>query len=361
MPGRCPDARHHPRLRGAVAAAAMLLAASCEWTIAPTPPAPSAPAAARTADEPPVQLLVGGFSAGCEALQTRLLPMFANQWSCSHARDVAFETRFAGSEVLVDALTTTFRADVAVLSSPRDLAALVAAGATSLDDCARPHGGIVCRSLVVLAVRKGNPKNIRDWADLARPGVRIVMPDPARSGGGLWNLCAIYGAALRGHAGVPSNDPAAARSFLARVSENVVARAASAAESYRSFQEGTGDVAITYECEVMLAWMFGYQHERVIPSSTLLVENPAVLLARNADAHGVRTEAAKLLQFLFTTEAQQQFATCGLRPVDPDVAAARRVEFPQPQDLWTIDFLGGWEHIARELLGDAPACATPGK
>lgn len=358
---------NHPRAaraRGAAVAAALLFAACSDGPGQPPGPAPRpARVAARPVDDaPPVPLLVAGFSTAREVLQTRLLPAFARQWGRTHAPGVGFRTRFAGSEALVEALTTTFDADVALLASPRDLDTLAAAEVTSLSYYRRPHGGIVCRSVVVLAVRKGNPKGIRDWADLVRPDVRIATPDPTRSGGGFSNVCAMYGAALRGHAGFPAGDTAAARDFLARVSANVVARAANAAESYRAFQEGTGDVAITYECEVMLAWMFGHQDERVIPSSTLLVDHPAVLLAANADAHGVRTEAAKLLQFLYTTEAQHQFASCGLRPIDPDVAAARRVEFPEPADLWTIDFLGGWHAAEHELLAEgSPARAGPGK
>jgi hypothetical protein len=150
----------------------------------------------------------------------------------------------------------------------------------------RPYQGIACRSLVAFAVRKGNPKAIHDWRDLVRADVRIVSPDPEFSGCGMWNLCALYGAALRGHAGVEAGDPVLARSFVAQVWSNVVATGKSAHEAYKTFQAGVGDVAIIYESEITKARMFGHAEERVIPASTLLVESPIAVVDRNVDKHG---------------------------------------------------------------------------
>jgi sulfate/thiosulfate transport system substrate-binding protein len=218
--------------------------------------------------------------------------------------------------------------------------------------------------LVVLAVRKGNPLAIHDWSDLVRPGLRVVTPDPASSGGGMWNVCAIYGAALRGHAGVAAGDPRVALDFLTRVLANATDRRKSAAESYESFRDGVGDVAITYESEVARGWAFGHDEERVIPRSTLLIENPAVLVRKNADKHGVRAAAEALLRSLWSVESQTRLAFAGLRPVLPDLAAEAARRSPAPQDLWTIDALGGWERAVREILlpaGLGASAARPSK
>ena len=175
------------------------------------------------------------------------------------------------------------------------------------------------------------------------------------AGGGIWNLCALYGAALRGHVGTAANDTEAARDFLTRVESNVVDRRASASDSFRSFLAGTGDVAITYESEVALAWLFGHAVDRVIPGSTILVESPAAMIDKNVEAHGVRAEARAFFDYLWTTEAQKKLAYCGFRPVDPEVAAASSGQFPQPRDLWTIDFLGGWDRAEKEIHAPLPA------
>lgn len=325
------------------------------------PPAVAVPRTSPTAQPvpAPVELRFGGFSSMREALQTRLLPMFARSWNRKQTPPVDIRTRFAGSEALLEALRSDFPADVAVLSSPRDLEDLIASGLCVARAPGLPHGGIVCRSLVVLAVRKGNPLQVRDWTDLTRAGLRLVAPDPKTSGGGAWNVCAMFGAALRGHAGVPAGDVDAARDFVARVEANVVARGANAHESFHAFLEGVGDVAISYESELAQAWLFGHDIERVLPTSTVLVECPAVLIDRNVDARGTRPMAQALLDHLWSREAQRVLATCGLRPVDEAVAVGRSEQLPLPQDLWTVDQLGGWPRIEEQLRSWLEPPAAP--
>lgn len=322
---------------------------------APTEPQPPAAAPAL----PPTRLAVAGFSATREALQTRLLPAFAERWQRTHRTRLAIDSRFLGSEALVDGLCSDLTADVVVLASTRELDTLVAAGRAAPDWRQPPHQGIVCRSLVVLAVRAGNPKGIHNWADLARPGVRVVGCDPTTSGCGVWAVCAIYGAALRGHAGVPAADPAAARDFVGRIRANVVANGSSAHDAFLQFLDGHGDVAVTYESELGYAWMFGHDVARVVPTSTVLVESPAVRIRRAGEDRHPAADA--LLAFLWSPEAQQVLANCGLRPVDANVAATRAAQFPQPQDLWTIDDLGGWERFSRDVLPGLAGAAAPGK
>ncbi|HEX6811142.1 MAG TPA: sulfate ABC transporter substrate-binding protein [Planctomycetota bacterium] len=300
-----------------------------------------------------VELAFGAFSATREVFDAQLMPDFA-KLRRQQGQQITFTKVYAGSEVLTDTIASGFAADVALFAHSRDIESLVAAGLVRETWRDAPKGGIVCRSIVVLAVRKGNPKAIRDWSDLSRPGLAIVTPDPGSSGGGIWNLCAVYGAALRGHAGVAAED-LAAREFLTRVEANVVERRASASDSFRAFLAGTGDVAITYESEVALAWLFGHEVERVVPSSTVLVESPAALIDRNVDAHGVRAEAQAFFEYLWTTEAQKKLAYCGFRPVDDAVAAANRSQFPQPKDLWTIEYLGGWDDAVRAVRASPPA------
>jgi sulfate/thiosulfate-binding protein len=347
------EVRRSARLRAAAVLCTLALAA-CGRELRP----PAAPSPRPAVASPPVTLRFGAFSAAREAFGTKMVPAFVREQLRQRGRRVSVETLFTGSETLTEAVASSFRADVAVFAHTHDVDLLVERGLVAPEWREQPHGGIVCRSLVVLAVRAGNPKAIRDWADLARPGVAIVAADPATSGGGAWNACAIWGAALRGRAGVPAGDVAAARALLQRVQGNVVERTASSSEAHAAFRAGVGDVAIIYESEVALGWLFGSDAERVIPASTLLVESAAAVIAPNADAHGVRAAAQDLCAWLWSADAQRQLARCGLRPVDAAVFAATRERFPDPEDLFTIDDLGGWERAMRDVLPFATAAAA---
>ncbi len=202
-----------------------------------------------------------------------------------------------------------------------------------------------------MAVPKGNPKGIRGWKDLAGQGLRIVTPEPRTSGGGRWNLCAVYGAALRGHGLGAEGDAVAAERFLAQVFANVVARDQDARSSFRVFEDGGADVAITSESEIRRSRMFGHECEAVIPESTLRMENGAAWIDASVDRHGCREVAEGLVAFLATTDAQKAFADYGLRPVDESILADRPDEFPAVKDLWTIDALGGWSRAEKEIFG----------
>ena len=298
-----------------------------------------------------VTLVLGVFAGAREPYEKRILPLFKNHWQRVRGQEVTFVESYAGSGTQASAIARGFEADVAVLSLAEDIDLLVRSGLIRHDWRMAPHRGIVSRSLVVLAVPKGNPGTVQDWPDLLRPGLRIVTPDPRSSGGGRWNVSAIYGAALRGRAGVPAGDPGLAERFLAEVLGHVVSLEKDAAESFRKFEEGEGDVAITYESEVIQGRMFGHEYERVIPSSTLLVENPAAVVDRNAEKHGVREVAEAFVQYLWTKECQRKLGFCGMRPVDPAVAAEYVNRFPRPKDPWTIEALGGWERVSREIVG----------
>jgi sulfate/thiosulfate-binding protein len=210
---------------------------------------------------------------------------------------------------------------------------------------------MVSTSVVVIAVRPGNPKAIKDWADLAQPGLNVLTPDPKTSGGAQWNLNAIYGAALRGFAGVPKDDKAAAAEFLKGILRNVKSMDKGARESITNFEKGVGDAAITYENEVIVARQAGQTYDYVVPQSTILIETPVALVDKYVDKHGVRPVAEAFVSFLWTQDAQRAYAKFGLRPVYEMVAAEVKDQFPQVQDLWKIDFLGGWKRVTNEIYG----------
>jgi sulfate/thiosulfate transport system substrate-binding protein len=298
-----------------------------------------------------VTLILGGYTTPREAYGKAVLPAFKKYWKDKTGQDVEFQESYQGSGAQARAIVGGFEADIAALSLEGDIDKITEAGLITHDWKAKPHNGMISDSVVVLAVRQGNPKGIKDWADLTQSGLNILTPDPKTSGGAQWNINAAYGAALRGFAGVAKDDPAAAQEFLKGIFRNVSIMDKGARESISTFEKGVGDVAITYENEVLVGKQAGNNYEYVIPHSTILIENPAALIDKNVDKHGVRQAAEAFVDFLWTPEAQRAFAQYGLRSVDPAVAKETESQFPPVADLWKMDYLGGWKKVAETIYG----------
>jgi sulfate/thiosulfate transport system substrate-binding protein len=307
-----------------------------------------------TANSNAVKLILGAYTTPREAYG-ELLPIFAAQWKEKTGQEVTFEESYLGSGAQARAINEGFEADVAALSLDGDIKKIADAGLITHDWHIPPYNGMVSTSVVVFAVRKDNPKNIHDWADLAQPGLEILTPDPKTSGGAQWNILALFGAALRGKIeGVPANDETAATEFLKSVLKNVTAFDKGARESITNFETGVGDVAITYENEALVGQQSGQDYEYVIPTSTILIENPVSVVDTYVDKHGTREVAEAFVQFLFTKEAQEVFAKHGLRSLDKDVAAATKAQYPPVTDLFTIgDQFGGWSEAGPKYFGDS--------
>ncbi len=298
-----------------------------------------------------VTLILGAYTTPREVYGKAILPAFRKEWQQKTGQTVEFRESYQGSGAQSRAIIGGFEADVAALSLEGDIDRIAEAGLITHDWKAKPHGGMVSDSIVVLAVRQGNPKKILDWPDLAKPGLNVLTPDPKTSGGAQWNVNAIYGAALRGFAGVPKDDPAAAKEFLKSVLRNVSIMDKGARESITTFEKGVGDVAITYENEIFIGRQAGQTYDEVVPRSTILIENPVALIDKSVDRHGVRAVAEAFVEFLHGPQAQKAYAQYGLRPVDETVAKESGSKLPVVEDLWKIDYLGGWKKVAQELYG----------
>ncbi len=246
-----------------------------------------------------------------------------------------------------------FEADVVALSLEADVNRIQNAGLITHDWKTTENNGIVTTSVVSLAVREGNPKGISDWADLTQPDLEVLTPNPNTSGGAMWNILAVYGAALRGQVdGVPGDDPDAAFDFLVQVLQNVSVMDKAARDSILNFEMGIGDLAITYENEILVGRQTGQTYESVIPSSTILIQNPVAVVDASVDEHGTRDVAEAFVNFLFTPEAQAIFAKYGLRVVNEDVAAENEAEYPPVEDLFTVDYFGGWDSIMTDIFSE---------
>ncbi|WKG10951.1 sulfate ABC transporter substrate-binding protein [Nocardia sp. PE-7] len=234
-------------------------------------------------------------------------------------------------------------ADVVNFSVEPDITRLVDAGLVESTWNADATKGIPFGSVVTLVVRKGNPKGIKDWDDLLKPGVEVVTPNPFSSGSAKWNLLAPYAAKSDG-----GKNQQAGLGYLSQLisPEHVKVQPKSGREATETFLQGTGDVLLSYENEAIFSERNGDPIEHINPPTTFKIENPVAVLKNSKNL----AKATAFRDFLFTAEGQKAWAQAGFRPVDPKVAAEFAKDFPTPAKLWTIDDLGGWKAVDKDLF-----------
>ena len=254
-------------------------------------------------------------------------------------RGVTFETSYGASGEQSRAVEGGLPADVVAFSLEPDITRLVKAGLVDSNWNKDDYKGMVTGSVVVLAVRSGNPKGIRGWDDLTREGIEVITPNPFTSGGARWNVMAAYGAQLQQG---KSEDEAIG--YLRQLFRNVPVQDKSARESLQTFTGGKGDVMIAYENEVIAAQQEGEDLEYIIPDQTILIENPIAVTSDSQNPQQVQA----FVDFLRTPEAQRVFGKKGYRPVVEDVL--KEFDYPTPPGLFTIDYLGGWDEVSSKFF-----------
>lgn len=289
------------------------------------------------------KLTLAGYTTPREAYGQDILPAFAKHWQEKTGETVTFEESYQGSGAQARAVVEGFEADVVALSLEPDVRVVEQAGLITHDWTSGPTGGMVSRSLAVIAVRPGNPKGIVDWKDLARPDVEVLTPNVRTSGGAMWNVMAIYGSGLRAQGGGPGPAEALLSSVLARVS--VMDKGAR--ESIVTFEKGKGDAAITYENEVLVSRAAGRAMDYVVPPSTIIIENPIAVVDTYAEKHGNADLAAEFVTFCGTPAVQAMYVKHGLRPID---ATPLPAELPTPADAFTVKDMGGWTDVTKLLF-----------
>ncbi|HEU4356766.1 MAG TPA: sulfate ABC transporter substrate-binding protein [Actinomycetota bacterium] len=286
----------------------------------------------------------------------KIISAFQAKWKEEHNdQSVIFQESYGGSTTQAQNVVGGFEADVVALSLGPDVDYIADAGLITHDWTQTTDGGMVSTSVVVLDVRPDNPKGFADFDDIAVPGVGVLTPDPASSGGARWNIVAMYGAAMRGYAGNTAEDEAGAQELLTGVFSNVLALDKTARDSIKNFEAGNGDVAITYENEVFTAQDAGLPDEAVYPPSTVLIANPVAIVDENVDKHCVRDVAEAFVEYLHSDEAKEYYRTVGfLRPTDIEAAAAgdKEMGFPPIDDLWAVEDFGGWDALDEALFSD---------
>ncbi|WP_137723674.1 extracellular solute-binding protein [Prescottella subtropica] len=234
------------------------------------------------------------------------------------------------------------QADLVSFSVEPEITRLVDAGLVDESWNRDAYHGVPFGSVITLVVREGNPKNIRDWDDLLRPGVEVVTPNPFSSGSAKWNLLAPYAVESDG-----GENPQAGLDYLRElVTEHVTVQPKSGREATEMFLQGTGDVLLSYENEALFTERKGDPVEHVTPAATFKVESPVAVVSTGRN----RATAVTFRDFLYSEPAQRGFAEAGFRPVDPAVTAEYTADFPAPQKLWTVADLGGWDTVDQDLF-----------
>jgi sulfate/thiosulfate transport system substrate-binding protein len=266
----------------------------------------------------------------------KLVPAFR---STPAGRDVEFDESYGSSGEQARAVIAGLEADIVALSLEPDMTSLVKAGIVPRTWNRDSVGGMVTRSVVVFAVREGNPKKIRTWADLVKPGIDVVTPNVQTSGGAKWNVLAAYGAQRKA-----GKSHAQAVKYLEKLYDHIVSQDKSAREALQTFMAGRGDVLLAYENEAIFARKKDQPLSYVIPKATIRIENPIAVTKNASD----KATARAFLRYLRTRAAQRIFAENGYRPVVP--GAAKGFVFPVRPQLFTIKFLGGWAKVDKRFF-----------
>ncbi len=201
------------------------------------------------------------------------------------------------------------------------------------------YDGMVTNSVVVFAVRKGNPKGIKTWDDLVKDGVEVIEPNPFTSGGARWNVMAAYGAQRK-----LGKTHEQAVAYLGELFKHVSVQDKSARESLQTFTGGKGDVLLAYENEAILAKEKGEELDYVVPEQTILIQNPVAVISESGNLE----QAREFLAYIRSNPAQAAFGKAGYRPVVASVAG--KFEYPQPAQLFTIDDFGGWDEVQQQFF-----------
>jgi sulfate/thiosulfate transport system substrate-binding protein len=247
---------------------------------------------------------------------------------------VSFTQSFGPSGDQSRAVASGLKADIVALSLQPDVDKLVEPKKVAEGWNKDQYDGFVTNSVVVLAVRKGNPKNIRRWEDLTKDGVEVIEPNPFTSGGARWNVMAAYGSQT-----AQGKSDEEAQQFLKDLFDNVTVQDKSARDSLQTFGSGKGDVLLAYENEAIAAQRKGIDLDYVVPDQTILIENPIALTEEGKD----KEKAKAFVEFLRSPEGQKIFAEEGYRPVVESAEGADK--FPKPKQLFEIDEFGGWSAV----------------
>ena len=279
-------------------------------------------------------------------------PMFQKYWKAKTGENIDIRQSHGGSSKQVRAVADGLDADVVTMNQATDIEFLADKGLVAKDWAKRfPNGASPYTSTMVFIVRKGNPKGLKDWADLVRPGLQVILPHPKNTGNGRYSYLAAYGYALK----QPGGNDARARQFVSTFLKNAPLFAAGGRDATTTFmQRGIGDVLVSFESEAeLIAREFGRGNfEVVYPSLSILAEFPVALIEPVVDKKSTRKQAAAYLSYLWSKEGQENAAQNYLRPRDAELLKKYAAQFPPIKTFSVDEVFGGWSKAAATHFRD---------
>lgn len=298
-----------------------------------------------------VRIIINSCCVTEDATVKEIIPAFRKHYREKFGQDVEISASFAGSGTLKNQILGGSPVQVAILSSELYLEQLQEKGLIASDWRQGPYKGTAIKSVIVLVTRKGNPKGLRSFQDLARPGTKVLHSSPDTSGGAQWAIFAIYGAGAD-LANLSYGPEDGGVKLLAAVERNVIAQPESARQTFVQFDAGFGDAIVTYENEALLERLKGREYDISVPSRTIETEWKAARIDRNVrpeQEHAVN----EFLRFLHSPEAQRAYAKYGFRPVDATVEKEFRARYARVAEPFTVDDLGGWRNARKNVIENA--------
>jgi sulfate transport system substrate-binding protein len=321
-----------------LASAALLALGSAALLVACAPA--RGPSAAGAGE--PQELLVVSYAV-TKGAYDRILPRFAADWKARTGQELRIRTSYGGSGTQTRAIIDGLAADVATLALSADLLKLQQAGLIQPGwERELPNGSIITNSAVAFLTRPGNPRGIRSWSDLVKPGVTVVTANPKTSGGARWNFLGLWGSISQ-----TGGSQQQAEAYVTRVYRNVENLPKDAREASDVFlKRDQGDVLLNYENEAILATRTGdLKAPFVVPELNIRIEGPVAVVDRVVDRKGTRKAAEALAAYLFSEEAQQVFAEEGFRPTNPTVWQRVKSRFAPVKRFFSVQEFGGWEAV----------------
>ena len=305
---------------------------------------------ANSASKKDIELTLVSFAVTKQA-HAAIIPKFVEKWQKEQNQKVIFIQSYGGSGSQTRAVIDGLEADVVHLALAGDTSKIEKAGLIDKGwEKEAPNDAIVSKSVAALVTREGNPKNIKDWSDLEKDGISLITADPKTSGVARWNFLALWNAAAK----KAGNDDKA-QEALVKVYKNVPILAKDAREATDAFfKQGQGDALINYENEIILAAQKGQKVTYIVPDVNISIDNPIAVVDKNVAKHGTKEVAEAFVKFLYTPEAQTEFAKLGFRPVDETVAKEKQFAelYPQVKQLATVKDFGNWSDINKKFFDD---------
>ena len=279
----------------------------------------------------------------------RILPKFQAEWKAKTGEELTIKTSYGGSGSQTRAILDGLEADVATLALAGDILKLQKGGLIQPGwEKELPNDSIITHSVVALIPRPGNPKGVRDWKDLSKPGITVITANPKTSGGARWNFLGLWGSVSQ-----TGGSEQQAADYVRSVYRNVSNLPKDAREATDTFlKRGQGDVLLNYENEALQARKQGeLKQDFIVPAVNIQIEGPVAVVDRNVDRRGTRKAAEALAAYLSGEEAQRIFAEEGFRPVNPGVWGEVQSRFAPVQKLFRAADFGGWQAIDKTFFG----------